>query len=707
MKRDAGEAMNRPGRGGASPPAHPGPASDAPAAPESAGDSPLSPGAGSEIPQPGGPASDATADTGPASDAPADTPPAGSAPADTPPAGSAPADTPPASDAPADTPPASDASASDASASPRPAPAPAGAAGRLRAAASRPAARHLALLAIYLAAGVALTWPRAAFVVEGRLPAVHDVGSYVWALWWVARQVTHLGNPWFTRYMAAPVGIQLGFGTTMPLAGLVMTPVTLAFGPSASFGLLTVAAPGLLCYVMYRAARLWLAGPGAIAAGAFFGLSSMLTFQDWYHLNIALGTLFLPMTLEATIRLRRRPGVRQGLILGLVLGLSVLVNQESAVMAVLLAAVGLVPWLLRAPLARLRSVAIGAVVAAVVASPQLIAMAQQEISGGAKVAPSVLANTYILYGAGLPALFAPSPRIAELGLHGLASVYSYRVPTEGVVAFGVVLSALAVLGLAVAWRRRGAWLLALLWLGGAALALGPTLTIMNSTYVPLAEKWNGVRVSRLLPYTWLIRIPGLAALREADRLALIGLVGAAMLAGAAVDWLYRNARPLIAVVLILGAVEAGWVGHHGTMPTALPALDGPIAADHSNSIVVDVPFGLRGGIPLYARPFSPEALVLATADGHPRAVSYSSWVPAATKAGIRNHPFYTGLVAAQFGRPRSTQEIAAARRDARAMNIGWVLVWVSKPVRVAYLKEVGFRFDYRADGVSVYRADWK
>ena len=97
---------------------------------------------------------------------------------------------------------------------------------------------------------------------------------------------------------------------------------------------------------MYRAARLWLAAPGAIAAGALFGLSAMLDWQDWYHLNIALGTLFLPMTLEAAVRLRRRPGRRQAIILGLVLGASVLVNQESAVLAAILAALILLPWLL-------------------------------------------------------------------------------------------------------------------------------------------------------------------------------------------------------------------------------------------------------------------------------------------------------------------------------------------------------------------------
>ena len=74
-------------------------------------------------------------------------------------------------------------------------------------------------------------------------------------------------------------------------------------------------------------------------------------------------------------------------------------------------------------------------------------------------------------------LFAPSPRLATFGLHGLATIYSYRQPDEGVPTFGLVLSVLAVAGLAAAWRRRSAWMLALLWLGGALLALGPVAWI--------------------------------------------------------------------------------------------------------------------------------------------------------------------------------------------------------------------------------------
>src|SRR5258708_33085030 len=99
--------------------------------------------------------------------------------------------------------------------------------------------------------------------------------------------------------MAAPVGTQLGFDTTMPLVGLIMTPVTLALGPSAAFSLLTVIAPGLLCYVLYRAARPSLPAPGALAAGALFGPASRLAWAGWVHRSIPLRSLFPPIAAPA------------------------------------------------------------------------------------------------------------------------------------------------------------------------------------------------------------------------------------------------------------------------------------------------------------------------------------------------------------------------------------------------------------------------
>jgi hypothetical protein len=53
------------------------------------------------------------------------------------------------------------------------------------------------LLIGYVAAGIIVTWPLATYL-GGRLPDIPDPASYVWSLWWVAHQVTHLSNPWFT-----------------------------------------------------------------------------------------------------------------------------------------------------------------------------------------------------------------------------------------------------------------------------------------------------------------------------------------------------------------------------------------------------------------------------------------------------------------------------------------------------------------------------
>ena len=576
----------------------------------------------------------------------------------------------------------------------------------LRGIAARPAVRQLGLLLCYLGAGIVATWPRVTYLA-GRLPASTDTASYVWGFWWVAHQVTHLGNPWSTHYLAAPVGVQLGYDTLMPLAGLLMAPVTLAFGPAATLNLLVIVLPGLLCYVMYRAARLWLpTQAGAVAAGAFFGLSTMVTQQDWYHLNIAMGELFLPMALEAAVRLQRRPGARQAVILGLVLGGAALVNQESAVLALILSGLALIPWLVRRPSAeRLKPTALAGLTAVVVASPQAIAMAQQALAGGASTRPGVLAHWYATYGVAPTTLFAPSPRLASAGLTDVAALYHYGYPDEAVPTFGVVLSALAVLGAVVAWRRGSTRLLVLLWAGAVALALGPALRIGQRYYVPLAQAWHGTRLSAIMPFTWLVQVPGLAAFREADRFALLGIVPAALLAGCGMGWLLTRAKPVAVVAIALGILEAGYTSTGPVMPTTMAALDRPIAADHSGDIVVNVPFGLRGGLPVYGSRIPAAALLLATADGHPRAVSYTSWVPRTSIVGIAGHAFYARLVAAEHGGQSSAAQLRSARDDARRMRVGWVLLWRRKPLVNGYLASTGFYLAYRADGVTVYRAD--
>jgi len=128
-----------------------------------------------------------------------------------------------------------------------------------------------------------------------------------------------------------------------------------------------------------------------------------------------------------------------------------------------------------------------------------------------------------------------------------------------------------------------------------------------------------------------------------------------------------------------------------------------------------VPFGVRGGVPLAREgdPFDPEAQVLATADGHPRAVGYVSRLPEPSLMAVRRNPFYAGLLSAQ-GQPRSLVEsvtgyhsypalLTAARAAARRMEVGWVIVWQASPDVLRYLANTGFRFAYAADGALVYR----
>jgi hypothetical protein len=588
------------------------------------------------------------------------------------------------------------------------------AAGLVRGWARHPVVLHLAVLVGYIALGILLTWPRASYLA-GRLPDTRDAASYVWGFWWMAHSVAHLTNPWSTTMLAAPVGTQLGLHTLMPLPGVLLAPVTILFGPSASYNLLAIALPGLLSYAMYRVARLFLPSQiSAIAAGGFFGYSVIVVFWTWNHVNLAAGALCVPIAVEAAVRLRRRPGLLQAGVLGLVLGASVLVDQDSALMAGLAAGAAALPLLFarRAPAeagdrsiaarmlsaprwARLLPLGFAVAVAAVVATPQILAIQNEIAVGGPPVPPD--AGSY-LGGTTIPTVFEPSPRVGQLGLH---------IPHSPVfVTYGAVLTILAVLGLVLTWRSRTARWLALAWLGAAALALGSSLRIGHASYFPVAQVWHDVRLSSVLPFTWLVRIPGLASFRVPARFAEVGLVPAALLAGFAVDWIRRNARVALIGVFALALLEAGLSTPAGqkSMPTTLPALDRPITADTSHSIVVDLPFGLRGGVGLRGSAFAPECEVIATSDGHPLAVATLSRVPPATAKGIRNQLFYADLMTIQRGHTSFTAaNLVLAAQNASNMHVGWVLVWAGEHHVRPFLLATGFRFAYRAHGVAVYR----
>jgi hypothetical protein len=594
---------------------------------------------------------------------------------------------------------------------------------------SRPVYVHLMVLAGYLVAGVLVNWDRALYLVQGKVPYGRDMGLLTWDFWWMAHSVTHLANPYYSHYQAAPVGVPLAYHTLMPLPGALMTPLTLAFGAAFPLNLLTVLAPGLTCYTMYRVARLWLpTQTGAIAAGALFGLCTIMTWNDWYWTQLMLGQILIPVVLEAAIRMGRRPGWRQAVILGLVIGVLVLTDQESTALAVFVVVPALLPWLARLPsrggdpwLVKLRAVVLAGAVSLLIGSPQLAAMYTQQKAGDVTMRPDALSGDYHNSGAALLQMFAPSPRVGFFGLKALQHYYFNIGPARvTMVSYGWVVTVVALFGLVVCWRRRGTRPLALLWLFATLLALGTAFQV-NTThrYVPFAFMWDGIRVSAIMPYTWLVHLSVFASFREANRITELGMVPAALLAGAGVDWLRRKIAPAAVVVLALAVLEMGAVGvaAQPTMPVGLPALDRPIAADHSNSIVVDVPVGIRSAVPFAGEgaAFNPEVQMLAAADGHPRTIAYVSRMSRSYLVRIQQHPFYRylldlqqrytrGFTEALFGRHgQGSPELTAARQDAHRMDVGWAIIWSPENGYLRYLKAVGFRFAYRADGISVYR----
>src|SRR6516164_8265828 len=169
-----------------------------------------------------------------------------------------------------------------------------------------------------------------------------------------------------------------------------------------------------------------------------------MAWHAWYQLNLAAGAVFLPLALEAAVRLRRSAGGRgggwrkQAVILGVVLGACLLTDQESFVLVLIVVLAALVPWLFgRAWRQRLAAAAVAAVVFLLVASPQIAAVVAQSRAGGGRIPAGTVATDYVYSGTEFPAVFGVSPHAIRLGLTWLKPI-SYRGPVlDGVLTFGL------------------------------------------------------------------------------------------------------------------------------------------------------------------------------------------------------------------------------------------------------------------------------
>ena len=181
---------------------------------------------------------------------------------------------------------------------------------------------HLAAIASYLAVALVL-WSHVWF---GGSPAhsvtcnCGDTVQQVWWFEWLPWALTHGHNPLLTNAMWSRLGgVNVISNTSWLAPAAVLSPITLLFGPVASFNIANLLAPVLSGWAAFALAGRFSRLAGArIAAGGLYAFSPFVLRNTVLgHLDLTL-TAYLPLVLLLGLRLlgRETRPVRTGLLLG-------------------------------------------------------------------------------------------------------------------------------------------------------------------------------------------------------------------------------------------------------------------------------------------------------------------------------------------------------------------------------------------------------
>src|SRR5580692_1712525 len=182
--------------------------------------------------------------------------------------------------------------------------------------------QHVVAIATYLAVAVVL-W---AHVWIGGSPAhaitcnCGDTVQQVWWFEWLPWALIHGHNPFLTNAMWSRLGgVNVLSNTSWLAPAAVLSPITLLFGPVASFNVANLLAPVLSGWAAFALTSRFSRLAGArITAGALYAFSPFVLRNTVLgHLDLTL-TAYLPLVLLLGLRLLSRQGrpLRTGLLLG-------------------------------------------------------------------------------------------------------------------------------------------------------------------------------------------------------------------------------------------------------------------------------------------------------------------------------------------------------------------------------------------------------
>jgi hypothetical protein len=359
-----------------------------------------------------------------------------------------------------------------------------------------------------------------------------DPSLSIWALQWMPFALGHHLNPLMTGYLHYPTGVNLMWNSSILFPSLVLSPVTVLWGPIVAYNLLTLLSMWLSGWCAFlavrRYARHWVS---AAAGGLLYQFSPFMASQITVHAQIFVA-VFPPLLVlfldEILVRQRRRAWLIGGL-LGLAAAAQLLTGTELLAISVVMCIPALITLAVvfrarlreRAGYALHAAAAALAVFAVLAGYPLYFALlGPQRVSGAlqgdvfvARPASFVIPSALQLLG-GRTAVFDSSVYIGVPLLILAIGVTAWMRHRPAVVAAAVTLGCAMILSLgAHLWIQGAATGIRLPWLIATKLPIIDSLLpvrLMVAGYLALAVI-VAVLLDRVLEASRRWRIAGLAA----------------------------------------------------------------------------------------------------------------------------------------------------------------------------------------------------
>jgi len=170
-------------------------------------------------------------------------------------------------------------------------------------------------------------------------------------IWWISfvrSALAHGHNPFFTTWQNYPVGQNAGWNASILALGVLISPVTAAFGPVVAWNVLVRLAVALsaisMCMVLRRWTTWW---PAALFGGLLYGFSAYEYVEGAHYLFlsfVALPPIFFLVLHEALVRRRWNPAW-VGVLLGVIAGAQYLISPELFASMILVGTLAVVLYL--------------------------------------------------------------------------------------------------------------------------------------------------------------------------------------------------------------------------------------------------------------------------------------------------------------------------------------------------------------------------